>query len=141
MTFIPALRLLKKDGFKIGVLSNLNSDMGSLVKELGLGPYLDLYVTSRDVGVEKPHARIFLEALKRAGVSPSEAVHVGDQYHSDIQGARAVGINPVFLDRDNRYPEVTDCPRVGSLLEVKPLLDRMGPDQELPEPRPRLVDP
>ena len=123
---IPALRLLKKDGLRIGVLSNLNSDMGSLVKELGLGPYLDLYVTSRDVGVEKPHARIFLEALKRAGVSPSEAVHVGDQYHSDILGARAVGINPVFLDRDNRYPEVIDCLRVESLLEVKPLLARMG---------------
>ena len=125
---IPALRILKEGGFIMGVLSNLNSDMGSLIKELGLSPYLDLYVTSKDVGVEKPHARIFLEALKRAGVSPSQAVHVGDQYHSDIQGARAVGINPVFVDRDNRYPEVADCPRVRSLLEVKPLLGRMGAD-------------
>ena len=125
---IPALRHLKKEGFTLGVLSNLDRDMDSLAQELGLASYMDLYITSKDVGAEKPHPPIFLAALERAGVSPGQAVHVGDQYHSDVQGARSVGMMPVLLDRGNWHPEITDCPRVRSLMEVESVVNRVGLD-------------
>ena len=49
-------------------------------------------------------------------------MHVGDQLSSDIDGARGVGINPVLLDRDGNHEEVTDCPRIETLMELSPLL-------------------
>jgi putative hydrolase of the HAD superfamily len=75
-------------------------------------------VTSKEVGSNKPEPPIFLAALDRAGVSASEAVYVGDQYDTDVVGARGVGIKPILIDRYGLMPEVSDCPRIRSLPEV-----------------------
>lgn len=123
---VPALQELKEAGLTLGVLSNLDRDMSALVKELGLEAYLDFCITSKEVGAEKPHAPIFLAALARAGVRPEEAAHVGDQVHSDVEGARAVGVMPVLLDRENQHPGMTECPRVRSLAEVGAVVGRSG---------------
>ena len=120
---IPGLELLKKRNVVTGVISNLRRDMTGLCKELGLSPYLDFAVTSAEVGAEKPHAPVFLEALKRADVGPTEAVHVGDQYKADAQGARAVGIIPVLMDREGWQSNINDCTRIASLPELDRLLE------------------
>ena len=119
---IPALELLKKRDITLGVSSNLRRDMGYLSKELSLDPYLDFYVTAVEAGAEKPHPPVFLAALKKAGVDASEAVHVGDQYQADVQGARAAGIVPVLLDREGWYTDVNDCSKINSLSELDGLL-------------------
>lgn len=119
---LPGLELLKKRGIILGVISNLRRDMGGLCEQLGLSPYLDFCVTSADAGAEKPHAPIFLAALKRARIEPGEAVHLGDQYNSDVQGARAVGITPVLMDRDGWHKDITDCPRITSVAELDQLI-------------------
>ena len=62
-------------------------------------PYIDLSITSHEVGREKPNQLIFERALERAGARPERAVHVGDQITSDIAGAVNAGINAVLLDR------------------------------------------
>ena len=67
---------------------------------------------------QKPHPPIFEAALRKAGVHPSEAVHVGDQYNSDVVGARGVGIKPVLIDRDGLMCRVDDCIKVRGLMEV-----------------------
>ena len=119
---VPALELFKRRGITMGVISNLRRDMQDLCKELGLSQYLDFSITSAEVGAEKPHPPIFLAALQRAGVKPAEAIHVGDQYQGDVEGARAVGIHPVLLDREGSYENVNDCSRITSLLELDQLL-------------------
>lgn len=86
--------------------------------ELGLTPYIDFALTSFEVDAEKPHPPIFLAALERAGVSGSEAIHVGDQYHSDVIGARGAEIKPLLLDRNGFWEKVSDCPRIRSLREI-----------------------
>jgi HAD superfamily hydrolase (TIGR01549 family) len=120
---LPGLELLKKRNVATGVISNLRRDMTSLCEQLGLSPYLDFAVTSAEVGAEKPHAPVFLEALKRANVEPGEAVHVGDQYIADAQGARAVGITPVLMDREGWQSNISDCTRIASLPELDRLLE------------------
>ena len=57
-------------------------------------------------------------ALERAGVRASEAVYVGDQYETDVVGARGGGINPVLIDRYDLLTKVSDCPRIHSLTEL-----------------------
>ena len=121
---LPALELLKKRGVTLGVISNLRQDMDALCKRLGLDPYLDFCVTSVAAGAEKPHPPIFQAALKQAQVGPSEAMHVGDQHQADTQGAKAVGIIPVLLDREGWYEQVSDCTRISSLSELDELLEK-----------------
>ena len=119
----PTLAKLKEMGLATGVLSNLQEDLAPIVAELGLAPHLDVLVTSKEVGAEKPDPRMFDAALQKVGVLPGEAVHVGDQYHSDVRGAEAVGMNAVLLDRGGWHPDKTDCPRVTSLTELADLLN------------------
>ena len=120
---IPALSRLHTAGYRLGVISNLRRDMAQLCQKLGLGPYLDFFVNSADVGAEKPNAAIFLAALQQATIAPEEAVHVGDQHRSDVLGARAVGIHPVLIDRGGWHPEVNDCPVIASLTELPLILE------------------
>jgi len=113
-----ALKTLKERNLILGLLTNVAKDMNSICRQLGLEPYLDFVVTSKEVGVDKPEPLIFLTALQRAKVSASEAVHIGDQYKLDVVGARRVGITPILIDRYNLYSEVSDCPRIHHLTEL-----------------------
>ena len=115
---LPILGVLKDRGIILGLVSNLSQGLDGYCNELGLTPHVDFALTSFEIGAEKPHPPIFLAALERAGVSASEAIHVGDQYHSDIVGAKGVGINPLLLDRDGFWEGINDCPRIRSLREI-----------------------
>lgn len=120
---LPVMDLLRTQGIALGLISNINFKGDELADNLGLAPYLDFTVTSGEVGAEKPHPPIFLAALSKAGmVEPNEAIHVGDQVTSDIQGAKSVGINPVLLDRDGNHRGFADCPRIETLMELPTLL-------------------
>ena len=111
---LPAMKMLKQRGLVLGLISNIVASSAGA----GLESCLDLMVTSREVGANKPEPAIFLAALERAGVSAPEAVYVGDQYQTDVLGARGVGIKPVLIDRFDLESEVSDCPRIHSLMEL-----------------------
>ena len=115
---LPTLKELKNRGLILGLVSNVAQDMESTYTELGLQPYLDFKVTSAEVGCDKPRPEIFMAALKKAQVKPEESIYIGDQYHLDIVGAQGVGIKAVLIDRNNYFPDITDCPRIRSLNEI-----------------------
>jgi putative hydrolase of the HAD superfamily len=115
---IPILGTLRNRGIVAGLVSNLSRGLDGHCNELGLTTYVDFALTSAEIGAEKPHPPIFLAALERARVSASETIHVGDQYHSDVLGAKGVGISPLLLDRDGFWEGVKDCPRIRSLSEI-----------------------
>lgn len=119
---LPTLKKLKKRGLIVGLITSLTKDMNLICGDLGLTPYLDFVVTSKEVGSDKPEPPIFLAALERAGVSASEAVYIGDQYETDVVGARGVGIKPVLIDRYDLMLEVSGCPRIHSLTELSQYL-------------------
>ncbi|MBE9512734.1 MAG: HAD-IA family hydrolase [Chloroflexi bacterium] len=109
---LPTVKILKQRGLTLGLITNFF--MGGI----GLESHLDFVVTAKEVGVDKPAPPIFLAALKRAGVSAQEALYIGDQYQTDVVGARGVGITPILVDRFDLAPEVSDCPRIHSLTEL-----------------------
>jgi len=115
---VPTLKTLKERGLITGLVTNMHSDMKSVCREIGLEKYLNFVVTSGEVGADKPQPPIFLRALELAQVKAGEAIYVGDQYGTDIVGARGVGINPIFIDRYQIAPEINDCPRISSLDEL-----------------------
>jgi putative hydrolase of the HAD superfamily len=115
---LSALKTLKERRLILGLLTNATKDTLAIHRKLGLDRYLDFVITSQEVGADKPKPPIFLAALDRAGVKAFEALHVGDQYQLDIEGATGVGINPILIDRYDLYPEISDCPRIRNLTEL-----------------------
>jgi len=109
---LPTVKTLKQRGLILGLISNL------IMGTVGLESYLDFVVTDKEIGADKPEPPIFLAALDRSGVNASEAIYVGDQYQTDVLGARGVGITPILIDRYDLVPEVSDCPRIHSLAEL-----------------------
>ena len=121
----PVLSELKRQGYRLAVLTNLRRDMDELTEQLGIHQYLEFSITGREVG-EKPATAIFEAGLKRMGVRPDQAIHVGDQPRSDVEGAREAGLHPVLIDRGGFHSNVTGCEHINSLEGLYPLLDRLA---------------
>ena len=63
----------------------------------GLAPYFTHTLISEEVGINKPQPGIFQIALQRNGISADQAVMIGDSYFSDIAGAKAAGIDQIWV--------------------------------------------
>jgi len=122
---IPVLNRLREAGRTVGVVSNMSDSGDKIAQQVGLADHVDFLVTSRDAGANKPHAPIFLQSLERANCAADEAILVGDSIDSDVEGAFAVGIKPILIDRDHRYQGYKAHPRITSLDELEPILDDM----------------
>ena len=79
-------------------------------------------VISGKEGIEKPDPAIFRLALERSGIDPGEAVYVGDHPRIDVEGARAVGMDAVLIDRRERYPGF-EGKRIETLEHLLPILE------------------
>jgi putative hydrolase of the HAD superfamily len=101
---LPVLELLRSRDLKIGLLSNSSRDLDEFVVHHGL--VVDAVLTSHVHGKTKPHEAIFRALLGRLGVAAAEAVMVGDTIDDDVEGARAIGMSAVLLDREGRYRDV-----------------------------------
>jgi len=89
-----ALSMLRRAGLRIAVVSNSSftgDQIKSMLVKVGLGDYVDVVVSSCDVGVSKPSPAIFQEAARRLGLDPGSLIHVGDSYLEDVLGALAAG--------------------------------------------------
>ena len=122
----PALTALKERGLVVGAVSNWVWNLPELLHALDLVSHFDFIAASARIGFEKPHPRIFEWALEKAGVKPKAAIHVGDHLDADVEGARAVGITGVLIDRTERYQadEIPDgTPVIRSLEELLTIVD------------------
>ena len=98
----PALTELRSRGLRVGLLSNTARDLDVFVAHHGLE--VDAVLSSRVHGKTKPHETIFRRMLELLASPPGEAVMVGDTLEDDVEGARAVGMHAVLVDREGRYP-------------------------------------
>jgi HAD superfamily hydrolase (TIGR01549 family) len=119
-----ALDAVRRKGLIVGVISNMGRDLPQVLEEVRLRGFLEVAVSSGEVGVSKPDRRIFQEAARRAGLSTGEAMYVGDLYDSDVVGARNAGMTAVLLDRYGIFGEYRDCLRIAALSEVSGLVER-----------------
>ena len=108
---------------KIGLISNGQRDLEEFAEHHVLE--VDAVVGSKAHGRVKPHASIFVAALEALDVSSAETVMVGDSYEDDIEGARALGIRAILLDRDGLRVEAED--RIDTLLALPAALGLARP--------------
>jgi len=101
---LPVLEELRKAELRLGLVSNGIRDLHDFVAHHRLD--VDAIVGSRAHGYVKPHPTIFQAALQQLGVEPAEAVMVGDSLQEDVEGARALGMHAILIDREDRHPEI-----------------------------------
>ena len=115
------LQTLCGHGLTLGMISNSNGWVEQLMTQSGLRPYFHFVLDSRLVGVEKPDPRIFQMALDHIGISPAEALYIGDLYSIDVVGSRAAGMHAILLDPAGLWGHV-DCPKARDLSEAANLV-------------------
>jgi putative hydrolase of the HAD superfamily len=125
------LRLLRKRGYRLGLLSNTwwaaewhNADLAAH----GLSDLLDEVMYTSDLPHSKPHASVFAEIARRLDVPPPSCVMIGDRQIDDVSGAKAAGMRGVWRRNDAGFPtsDVTPDAVVDALAELPGLLRGWG---------------
>ncbi|MGB3788028.1 MAG: HAD-IA family hydrolase [Phormidesmis sp.] len=96
---VPSLTRWQSMGIELGIISNFDSRLHSVLSILSLDTYFDSVTLSTEVGAAKPSHLIFQAALAKHRCKPQQAWHVGDSEAEDYAGARAVGMRAVLVAR------------------------------------------
>ena len=127
---VELLESLKERGLTIGLISDVAFGLPSEfplrdIRHFGLDQYFDDMVFSTDVGLRKPHPKVFKIALSNLGVSASDAMYIGNSLYHDIKGAKGVGMKAVLkrsvfcVHEDGVEPDHT----VSQLREIESLIN------------------
>jgi HAD superfamily hydrolase (TIGR01549 family) len=110
--------------YTLAAVTNGNAD----INLIGIGHWFEFSVSAAEVGYQKPHPLVFMTAMAMAGADPDETVHIGDDEHRDIFGAREAGIRTVWINRGDRDWSHTECEadhHIRSLAELPEILRKM----------------
>ena len=101
---LPTLIKLREQGIELGIISNFDSRLFTVIRGLGIAQAFDTVTISSLAHAAKPSPKIFQQALEKHALDPEEAVHVGDSLRDDVEGAMKAGLRPVLLDRERKHP-------------------------------------
>lgn len=99
---LSVLKGLKENGFELGIVSNFDSRLFSVLRGLGLADWFDTVTISSLAHAAKPAPRIFQVAMEKHAIDPKEAVHIGDSVYDDLLGARQAGLHGILIDREGQ---------------------------------------
>ncbi len=119
---IAALEFLKDD-YELHIITNgfIESQETKLTKS-GLAPYFKQVVSSDEVGVNKPHPKIFEHSLGGVKAQKEESLMIGDNLEADIIGAQQFGIDQVYYNPYQQAHEHRPTFEISDLLELKSFL-------------------
>ena len=95
----PALRELRADGWRLGVLTNCDDDLFAQTRAVFPVP-LDKIITAQQVRSYKPGLPHFERFEAETGVARERWVHAAVSWWHDIQPARTLGLRRVWVDRE-----------------------------------------
>jgi putative hydrolase of the HAD superfamily len=99
---LPALEQWRNLGIELGILSNFDSRLYSVLQALELADFFQSVTISTQVGIAKPDPEIFAIGLHKHDCPSEAAWHVGDSIAEDYQGAKAAGLRGVWLKRSEK---------------------------------------
>lgn len=112
----PTLTQWRDSGIKLAVLSNFDSRLYRVLEALKLADFFSNITISTEVGAAKPDSKIFSAALQKCNCTIEQAVHIGDSFTADYEGAINVGIKAFLLNRNtisqpevNQFATLIDC--------------------------------
>ena len=126
---LDLLKHLDREGLKVALISNTGFTSATMYRrwftELGWLEYFDVTTFSNEACVAKPTASIFQMTLEELQRDPADAIHVGDQLHSDVMGANRVGMSTVWIKgHDDSDAAVTPDYTIEDLTELPAVIDQ-----------------
>jgi putative hydrolase of the HAD superfamily len=116
---VPTLQALREKKFRLGIISNWDHRLFSIVEQLGLSSFFETVTASSKVGIAKPGKGIFDAALQSMNADPAHCLHIGDSLEDDYHGASRAGLAAVLLDRHKKaYNDVTSVHTLSDLLPL-----------------------
>ncbi len=118
------LSALKARGYMLGIVTDTALPVHVKLAWFargGFGNIWDTFISSRELGIQKPDPRIYQAALRQLGLSPHQAAFVGHA-KSELDGARAVGLRTIAFNYENgavaddyleRFPDLLDSTVLG----------------------------
>ena len=98
----PALERWQGLGIELGVISNFDSRLYSVLQALDLAQFFTVTI-STEVGAAKPDSQIFAAGLQKHSCLAESAWHIGDSFKEDYQGAKAAGLRAIWLKRGEKF--------------------------------------
>ena len=115
---LEVLEELRQLGLKLGIISNFDTRIYSVLDSLGIRQFFESVTTSSETGYSKPQREIF-DCAARALSGPShEILLVGDSPQDDVEAAIRAGLSAVLIDRRNQYAREGHLRRITSLKQV-----------------------
>lgn len=112
-----------KDHYQLHIITNGFSEIQEIkLSKSGLKPYFDKIITSDEIGINKPAARIFVESMQMAKAERQNSLMIGDNLLADIVGARNCGIDQVYFNPEKISHEEKVTYEVETLLDMKSFL-------------------
>jgi putative hydrolase of the HAD superfamily len=96
---LTSLPVLRERGLALGIASNFDSRLRSIVAGSPALQPCQLLVISSEVGWRKPAPAFFAMMIAAAGRPAGEILLVGDDVGNDYDGGRRAGLATVLLDR------------------------------------------
>ncbi len=88
--------------YRLHIITNGFAEVQSLkLENSGISHYFKTVTTSEEVGLKKPHPRVFETALSKANAHPSASIMIGDTFEADIMGAEKIGMSSLFYNYRN----------------------------------------
>ncbi|MCL1473526.1 HAD-IA family hydrolase [Argonema antarcticum] len=100
---LPALEYWRKQGIELGIVSNFDSRIYSVLSDLHLAKFFTSITISTEVGAAKPESEIFVKGLHKHDCLAEAAWHIGDSFKEDYQGAKAAGLRAIWLKRSEPF--------------------------------------
>lgn len=113
ISVIPKLR--KK--YKLGIVSDAWPSLLDVYKKANMDIYFDSFVISSMIGVTKPNEKMYLTALEKLGILPSEAIFIDDNL-DNCKGAMELGIRSILLCRDKKKYHLHENIKIDDNLDV-----------------------
>ncbi len=98
---LPALEQWRRTGIQLGIVSNFDSRIYLVLKELKLEEFFLSVTISTETSFAKPDPQIFAIALAKHHCNPENAWHIGDSLKEDYEGAKAAGLRGILLKRNS----------------------------------------
>ncbi len=78
--------------YPVGFITNgFQETQRKKIEYLGLDKFSDIFIISEEIGVMKPHPKVFDQATEKSHTERNRILYVGDSYSSDIIGGRNAG--------------------------------------------------